>query len=369
MIVIFLANLKRYINKGNCSYYKKKKLFKIELFKRPILFNIKKTLMNMPENVEILNDITKVFIPYRSVIEMETITSMFLELLNYDELREIPKSQPSSEKLIELFRLEDNPLSRSVDYFVNTVLAKVKSVVMYAREHHGMSRRGNVSAYTKTRISIFLALHRLKLKFLIIKKFFDILQANYFNKEVFLDKISSDDDSLLSLFYEYYYRKNLMNLHLMLPKSKKNERVNKLQMHNDNITNEKLLNMVAKKHYENKNQKIKFIMREIKASLFVCKLIFARMDVFKPFITKKGTTINIEDLMISNDFIPELIPAMSRSLEENNFKAFENYYRAFTFMLRNTLEGINQAIAIASDGQIDLDLKDPIYTIGNLFVE
>jgi hypothetical protein len=321
----------------------------------------------MPENIEILNDINKVFIPFRSVIEMETITSMFLELLNYDEIKELPKTQPSSEKLIEVFRLEDNPLASSVDYFVNTVLTKVKPIVMYAREHHDVMRRGNVSAYTKTRISIFFALHRLKLKFLIIKQFFDKLQAHYFNKEVFLEDYMKKDDSLISLFYEYYYRKNLMNLHLMLPKSKKSERVNQLLSHRDTITNEKLLKMVGKKHFEKKEEKIKFIMREIKASLFVCKLIFAKMDVFTPFINKRGTTINLEDLMVSNDFIPELIPAMSVSLDENNFKGFENYYRAFRFMLRSTLEGINHAIALASDGQLSLEIDEPIYTIGNLF--
>ncbi|TXT58157.1 MAG: hypothetical protein BAJALOKI2v1_430024 [Promethearchaeota archaeon] len=323
----------------------------------------------MPENIEILNDISKIFIPFRSVLEMETITSTFLETLNYDRLKEVPKTQPSSDKLISILKLKDNPLAKSVDYFINTVLAKVKPIVMYARDHHDINRRGNVIPYIKTRISIFFALHRLKVKFLIIKNFFDKLQAHYFNKDVFLENDSINDKSLLSLFYEYYYKKNLMNLHLMLPKSKKSKRVVQLLNNRDTITNEKLLNMVGKKYYNNKNEQIKFIMREIKASLFTCKLIFARMDVFKPFITKRGGSINIEELMISNDFIPELIPAMSESLDEENYKAFENYYRAFRFMLRNSLEGINYAISLASDGQLSLDLEEPIYTIGNLFEE
>ena len=57
----------------------------------------------MPESSEILNDLNKVFIPCRAVLEMEALTSLFLEHYNYDLIKEIPQSQPESQKVIKIF--------------------------------------------------------------------------------------------------------------------------------------------------------------------------------------------------------------------------------------------------------------------------
>ncbi|MFX1236059.1 MAG: hypothetical protein ACFFBY_16150, partial [Promethearchaeota archaeon] len=70
----------------------------------------------MPESGNILYDLNKVFIPCRTVLEMEALTALFLEYYNYDEIKELPKSQPSSQRIIELYRILDcRPLERIIE--------------------------------------------------------------------------------------------------------------------------------------------------------------------------------------------------------------------------------------------------------------
>jgi hypothetical protein len=71
--------------------------------------------------------------------------------------------------------------------------------------------------------------------------------------------------------------------------------------------------------------------------------------------------------MLSQDFIPELIPAISNCYLGNNLAQLEDLFRAYEFMMKRVLEGINYGIEIASGGQIILDLDDTIFNLGNIF--
>ncbi|MFX1316115.1 MAG: hypothetical protein ACFE9T_09650, partial [Promethearchaeota archaeon] len=224
----------------------------------------------MPESSRQLNDLNKVFIPCRTVLEMETLTSLYLSTQSFDQIKDLPESQPSSQTLIQIFGVEKNdPLMSIVDYFINCAIPKVKPVVMYEREHHDRFRMGNIEAYTKTRVCLYLALHRLKLKFLIIKNFLDKFKKNEYELDFYQTETSGINLSLLYILYKFYFDKNKMNLILMLPKKKVSERVSKLIDNQGSITTEKLINMVATRSFTDEKNQIKFIMREIKASLFV----------------------------------------------------------------------------------------------------
>jgi hypothetical protein len=322
----------------------------------------------MPESGTILYDLNKVFIPCRTVLEMEALTSLFLEYYNYDDIKELPQSQPTSQKLIEKFHVLDcHPLEHIIEYFIEVVVSKLKPVVMYAREHHDRFRMGNVEAYTKTRLCLFFALHRLKLKLLVIKHFMDKFKENNYKLGLSEDQEKIGSHTFLSTFYRDYYKKNKMNLKLMLSSKRMSERVSKLMDTSDTITNEDIINAITfKKFLDNKNR-IKFIMKEIKASLFVCRVMFAQMDVYNPFILAKETDIDAEEMMISQDFIPELIPAISQCYAEKNIPQLEDCFTAYEFMMNRVLEGINYAVEIASGGQIILDLDNTIYNTGNIF--
>jgi hypothetical protein len=318
----------------------------------------------LPESSEILNDLNKVFIPCRTVLEMEALTSLFLENHNYDLLREISQSQPTSEQLINLFRVvKVEPLEHIIQYFID-VVSKLKPIVMYERDHHDRFRMGNIAAYRKTRVCLYLALHRLKLKFLIIKHFMDSFKKHDYH---LIEAQDSGYRSFLSAFYKFYSDKNLMNLKLMLSSKRISERVAKLIDTSNVITNEDIIQALSFKQFLDDRSRIRFVMREIKSSLFVCKIMFASIDVFNPFLLAKETMIDSEELMISQDFLPELIPDISQCIQEDKPSLIEDCYNAFDFMIVRVLEGINNAIKIASGGEIILDIDDAIYSTGNLF--
>ena len=299
---------------------------------------------------------------------MEAIISLHLVTSNYSQIKEVPESRPSSGRLVDILGVRDKQsFVDIIDYFINCAIPKVRPVVMYARDHHDRYRMGNVVPYTKTRVCVYLALHRLKLKFLIIKDIIDKFKASSYNLNTFYDKKQEKYMSFLSVLAKEYYKKNKMNLKLMFPKSKVSERVKKLLVKKDTFTGERLLEMATSKVYAEKTNIIKFIMREIKASIFVCRLMCAVMDLHNPLSRSKETEIDAEEIMLSNDFIPELLPAISNSLRQNNLDHLKECLKAFDFLMDNVLEGINNAIEITSGGQLKLDLYDTIYTTGNIF--
>jgi hypothetical protein len=322
----------------------------------------------MVEDQNILNVINKVFIPCRIVIEMEVLVSSFLSIQNYENIREIPKTQPSSETLIDVFKVAGiRPLESVIDFFINSTLNKLKPVVTYARDFHGKTRMGNVIPYTKGRVCLFFALHRLKIKYLIVDHF-----VENFSKEI--NELSKDDKnqgSLQLVFMEtlnlYYLEKNQIMLKLMLHKKKVSERVNKLLDNNNSITTEKVLELATPGFDFDKSNIIKYIMREIKASLFVSKLMFSKIDISTPFLYEKDTQMNIEKIMISNDFIPDLLNGMSKAYDDKDPRKFSEIYKAFKFLMERVLVGINYAIKIASGNQIDLELHETIYDSGDIF--
>ncbi|MHA2289786.1 MAG: hypothetical protein ACXABG_13460 [Promethearchaeota archaeon] len=322
----------------------------------------------MPESSDILNDLNKVFIPCRTILEMEALTSLFLEYYNYDLIKEIPKSQPTSQQVIEVFRiLNCQPLENIIKYFIDGVVQKLKPIVMYERDHHDRFRMGNVVAYTKTRNCLYLALHRLKLKFMFIKHFMEFFKDNGFKLNIPEEKEDLAPHMFISSFYNDYIQKNEMNLKLMLSTKRVSDRVSKLIDLKDIITNEDILNAITFKKYLDDKNRIKFIMREIKASLFVCKVMFAQIDVFDPFSEGKEAMVDAEEFMINQDFIPVLIPAISNAYSGSKRAQLEDLFRAYEFMMKRVLEGINYAVEIASGGQILLDLEGTIYNSGNIF--
>jgi hypothetical protein len=226
---------------------------------------------------------------------------------------------------------------------------------------------GNVDAYAKTRLCLFFALHRLKLKFLIIKHFMDKFKEHKYSLDLGEDEQILGAHTFLSTFYRDYYKKNKMNLKLMLSSKRMSDRVRDLMDTSNTITNEDIINAITFKKFLDDKNRIKFIMKEIKASLFVCKIMFAHMDVYNPFTIGKETMIDAEEVMVSQDFIPELVPAISRCYAEENQNQLEDCFRAQEFMMKRVLEGINFAIETASGGQMQLELEGTIYNTGNIF--
>jgi hypothetical protein len=301
---------------------------------------------------------------------MEALVSLYLINHIYDNIKEIPQSQPSSEELIEVLEVNDNPpFIDVIEYFIDVALPKIKPIVTYSRNNFERVRRGNIIPYSKTRVYSYLALHQLKLKFLMIKEIIDNIKNDELYDEQFFKKNNINQHNIyLSLFAKRFYDKYKMNLSILFPKNKASERVKNLLDNEDSITVAKLLDLMTSQRYLDKPNVIKFIMREIKASHFVSKLIFAQMDLTNPF-SRSEDKINPEEVMVSNDFIPELIPAICKNLAIGNIKQYDDCQSAFNFLLEKVLKAINRTVEIASRGQIQLELYETIYYTGNILSE
>jgi len=304
-----------------------------------------------------INNLNKVFIPHRSVIEMEALISVYLAEFNYEIIKEIPESGLSSQYLIDMLGVQENfAYVDIIERFINITVHKIKPIAMYAREHHDMYRMGNVIAYSKTRGALYLALHRLKFKFLLIKEYLDIFKRNDY-------QLPEQDAGmrLKSALYEDYYERNKRELQVMIPTMHVSDRVKNLMYIKDRIIGEQIINMATFESPSKDDIQINFIMRGIKASLFVSKLLFAKIDILNPFQEASEMEIEIEETMINNDFIPELIPVISNYFAANDIRHLEEYYKIFEFLMNKVLDGINYSLRIASGGQINIGRDNFLY--------
>ena len=97
--------------------------------------------------------------------------------------------------------------------------------------------------------------------------------------------------------------------------------------------------MATYKFPDEENNGIKYIMRGIKGILFVCKLLFAKIDMPHPFPHVEEEQIDPEDLMINTDFISEMIPVISQNYSEKNSERLENSIAAFDHLMGVVLDG------------------------------
>lgn len=314
----------------------------------------------------LINDINKVFIPCRTVLEMEALTSLYLEHSNYDNIKELPKTFPTSKELIDKFRVINiEPLERIISHFIDVVVRKLKPIVMYARKHHDRFRMGNVMAYAQTRVCLYFVLHRLKIKFLLIKKIMNDFKVSGYNLKSMYGYRSDEDNSLISVFYNEYFEKNLSYLKTILASKTLSSRVMKLMNLENIVTADDIFHAIAFKEFLNDDDRIRFIMREIKASLFLVKIMFAKIDVLSPFIIKMED-VDAEHIMIDQDFIPGILKSLSEQLNFVNREQYGNLVKAFDYMMEMCLQGINYAVELASGDQINLDIDSAIYDTHNL---
>ena len=311
----------------------------------------------MDAEQDFINNLNKVFIPHRSVIEMEALISVYLAEFNYDTIKDVPESRPSSQQLIDILGIRENYAYEDIiERFINITVQKLKPIAMYAREHHDVSRMGNVIAYTKTRGALYLALHRLKLKFLLIKNYMDVFIKNNY-------QLPEKDAGmrLRSALYKDYYERNKRELQVIIPTKHASDRVKNLMDLKDKIIGEQIIDMATFESPSKVDIQINFIMRGIKASIFVSKMMFAKIDILNPFQEGSEMEMDIEDTMISNDFIPRLIPAMSKYYTANDIRHLEESYNVFEFLMNKVLDGIDYALGIASGGQIDIGRNSFLY--------
>jgi hypothetical protein len=312
-------------------------------------------------------DINRVFIPCRPILELEVMSSILLLYTNYVSIEKVIRNNPNPKNFCKLIDIKDEMFKNIVDryYVVHNRLKPIEMRNRWQRTSLKRRRIGSVDAYSASRVPLFFALDRLKVKYLLIKNFFYHLAEHKFDLNFY--KPVSDNVHLTTKDYlnDYYFHSSLRYFDLISPK--KTISRNTRRLFSSKISSDMLRLMLSYTRKEAPNSGINFIMRGIKSSLFVCKFLFMKLDVPQPFVFSGDHMIDAEEIMISSDFLPDLLVNISDALKKENYDLSLDLFNAFEFMMERVLKGINNAVLIASNQRIKLGINGIQYSSGRIF--
>ncbi|MHA1776161.1 MAG: hypothetical protein ACTSWC_05275 [Promethearchaeota archaeon] len=305
-------------------------------------------------------DLNRVYIPFRSILEAELMTSGILALRNYEYLSNISFKSLDMEKIMEELELDENHLfSKILARFFIVVHRLVPIASRLGPNRRNELRYGNVNAYTESRIPLFYAVDRFKVKILILRNFFHTLRRNHYNLKYFPSYVRKEDKSLYSILFAEYYERMLKYFQTVVwePTYKKKY----LNTYDD--VNFRVLYELHSFRQRTSVSKINYIIRGLKSSLFVSKLLFQVCDIPQPFETANGA---VESLILNRDFIPGMINIMNMAYRIGDMVRLREIVEMFLAYLDKILQGINHGVFVASNQQMELNIDETIYYIGDI---
>ncbi len=308
-------------------------------------------------------DRNKVFIPFRPVFEMEVLISLYLVNKNYEDIKPLTSKLLDIEDLMVVFGIEKGTIYHDIVDRFYILLNRLKPLSLNERDHHDRRRYGNVNAYSKSRIPAFFAIDRIKVKFLMLKRLLDQLKKNDYDLTIFPKYYKVDVPTLETILFKEYYARTMEYFNIVTPQK---EFVENKRPTLRGIDTSKLELMCGYVSQTDLHSGINFMMRGIKASLFVSEVIFRHLDIPNPFEHRDGHMINVADTILDNAFIPELIPAISNAIANKNVGQLNDLHQAFNFLMARVINGLNNAIDIASNKQISLGEEQILYYTGNV---
>ena len=312
-------------------------------------------------------DINRVFIPCRPILELEVMSSILLLYTTYRNIEKVIRNNPNPKDFCKLIDIQDEMFKNIVDryYVVHNRLKPIQMRNRWQRTSQRHRRIGSVDAYTASRVPLFFALDRLKVKYLLIKNFFYHLAEHKFDLHFYTPVSENVPVTVIDYLNDYYFHSSLKYFDLISPKKTISRNTRKL--FSSRISSDMLRLMVSYVRKESPNSGINFMMRGIKSSLFVSKFLFMKLDVPQPFVFSGDHMIDAEKIMIGTDFLPDLLVNISNALYEGNYDLSLDLFNAFEFMMERVLKGINNAVGIASNQRINLGLNGIQYSSGGIF--
>ncbi|QEE17928.1 hypothetical protein DSAG12_03766 [Promethearchaeum syntrophicum] len=312
-------------------------------------------------------DINRVFIPCRPILELEVMSSILLIYGNYKNMEKVIQSNPNPKNFCKLMDIKDEMFKDIVDRYYN-VHNRLKPIEMrnrWQKTSFRHRRMGSVDAYSASRVPLFFALDRFKIKYLLIKNFLYHLAEHKFDLSFYKPKSENVPLTVKDYLNDYYFHSTLKYFDLISPK--KTISRNTRNLFTSRISSDMLRLMLTYVRKETPNSGINFMMRGIKSSLFVSKFLFMKLDVPHPFAFSGDHMIDGEKIMIGTEFLPDLLINISDALEKKNFTISLELLNAFEFMMERVLKGINNAVAIASNDRIHLGINGIQYSCGGIF--
>jgi hypothetical protein len=305
----------------------------------------------MEDQSSYITDLNKVYIPSRPIIEMELLLSKILYNNSYNNLRDKFLGIHTQKEFMRNFQIQEEIQIEIVERFF-IVIDKVKSISMNMRSTKSSSdfgRIGNVDAYTKSRIPIFFGLDHLKFRFLVIDQY---MKKLFTLQKKILEMLSAQQIHLsLDDFYDYYFLRMHDYFHLISPS--KNIAEHTKEVYHERMSGD-LIEILSTKDLPTEISKMDELMRGIKSSLLVCLFMFKKIDVNEPFMISDVHISNSEEIMLSQEFVPILIPEIIYGFNNQNANSLGDLFQAYSFFMNRTIQGINKAVEIASNGKIHL---------------
>ncbi|TFH29061.1 MAG: hypothetical protein E4G98_04455, partial [Promethearchaeota archaeon] len=313
----------------------------------------------IPQNIYV-NDINKVYIPFRPILEAELMISGILALKNYEFVSKLPFSSLDADAVIKDLEFGSDHLFQKILERFFIILKRIVPVASELGPNlKDEVRYGNVNAYTESRIPLFYAIDRLKVKLLILRNFFIYLRENNFQLSAFPSYDHMEDKSLQSILFSEYYLRMLKYFRTVVwePRYKA-----KYLNTNDDV-NFRVLYELHSHQQKSTPSKLGYIVRGLKSSLFITILIFKLCDIPDPFETANGC---VEALLLNRDFIPGMINVMDMAYRVADANKLQEMVSMFLNYLDNILEGVNNGIRMASNNQMNPIIEATVYYLGDI---
>ncbi|MHA1612819.1 MAG: hypothetical protein ACTSVZ_01240 [Promethearchaeota archaeon] len=313
----------------------------------------------IPQNLYV-NDVNKVYIPFRPILEAELMISGLLAVKNYEFVSKISFSSLDADAVTKELKLGEDHLFHKI---LERFFIILKRIVPVASELGpnlmDEVRYGNVHAYTESRIPLFYAIDRLKVKLVLLRNFFIQFREHSYQLSAFLSYDPLKDQTVQDILFSEYYNRMLKYFKTVVwePRYK-----SKYLNTNDDV-NFQVLYELHSHQQKSAPSKLGYIVRGIKSSLFVSTLIFHLCDIPDPFETANGS---VEVLLLNRDFIPGMINVMQMAYRISDVAKLREMVGMFLAYLDNILEGVNNGIRLASNKQMDPIIEATIYYLGDI---
>ena len=305
-----------------------------------------------------MDDINKVYIPFRPILEMELALSSLMAKDTYDNLAKLLYTERDTSYIIK--ELEISPDSVYPIIF-DRFFQKSQNLVPLASYYHDLSkgsRYGNVNAYTKSRVPIFFAIDRLKFKLLLLRNFLEFLIShNYLLSEFPAYSKNKTKTFEEILFSEYKTRMQDYFETMTWEHEHQSKYIKEQSKLNYNILSE-----LNKFQIPDKMNAI-YIMRSIRASYLVAKILFKLMDVEDCFIVNDEP---IEPIILNRDIIPGVIIAINQAYSYGDSPKLHELVPMFTNYLNWMLKGVDYGYNIASLNQLVINPNSTLYYSGKI---
>ncbi len=312
-----------------------------------------------PQNIYV-NDVNKVYIPFRPILEAELMINRILALKNYEFASKLPFLSFDVDAVMKDLELgSDHLFQKILERFFIILKRIVPLASELGRNYKDEIRYGNVYAYTESRIPLFYAIDRLKVKLVILRNFFLHFQENYYQLYAFSSFDHNKDQSLQTILFSEYYERMLKYFRTIVwePRYK-----SKYLNTNDDVNFQVLYDLNAHQN-ESTPSKLGYIVRGMKSSLFVATLMFHLCDIPDPFETANGS---VEALLLNRDFIPGMINVMDMAFQVSDVAKLREMVNMFLVYLDIILEGVNNGIRLASNKQMNPITEATIYYLGDI---